>query len=104
MMKFILDQVIRRKQILKYLISGGLTAVVGLSSLYILTEFGGLWYLLSAVLAFIAGFFTSFFLQKLWTFSDKSNHLVHRKMFWYLSVALTNLVLNSFLIYLFVDK
>jgi len=104
MMKFILGQVVRKKQIMKYLISGGTTAVVGLSSLYILTEFFGLWYLLSAVIAFILSFFTSFFLQKLWTFNDRSSHSTRWKMLQYLSIALVNIVLNTFLLYLFVEK
>ena len=103
MVFFVSRQLYKNRQILKFIISGGTTALFGLTVLYVLTDFFGLWYLLSAVLAFIVGFFISFSLQKLWTFKDKRQDQVYRQLSLYLSVALTNLVLNTALMYLFVD-
>jgi len=103
MVFFVSRQLYKNRRILKFIISGGITAVVGLSLLYALTDLLGLWYLFSAVLAFIGSFFCSFFLQKLWTFGDKSQGRVYRQMSLYMLVALMNLVFNTALMYLFVD-
>lgn len=91
------------KQIIKYLIAGGTATSVDLVLLYILTDILGVWYLISASLAFAIAFFVSFFLQKFWTFRDEDKEVMYKQMGVYLAVALTNLVLNATLMYVFVD-
>src|SRR3989344_1308256 len=66
---------------IKYVISGGTAAAVDLGLLFLLTEIAGIWYLLSAVIAFICSLFTVFFTL----------------------VALFNLGLNTLLLYLAVE-
>src|SRR3954462_3006613 len=95
--------IIQYQQIIKYIISGGTAAVVDILFLFIFTDFFHLWYLLSAVLAFLLAFGVSFGLQKYWTFSDKSNEGIHKQASLYFVVSIVNLLLNTLLMYIFVD-
>lgn len=104
MIDFFLSQVYKKKIYVKYIISGGTAAGVDLVLLYILTDIVGLWYLLSAILAFIAAYFVSFYLQKFWTFRDNSRQRIYQQMTLYLIVGLTNLSINTFGMYILVDK
>ena len=91
------------RTLLAYLFSGGSAALVSLSILYFLTDILGWWYLASTVVAFCVAFMVSFLLQKYWTFRDTSKDDGHRQKMLYLFVALANLVLNTGLMYFFVD-
>ncbi len=93
----------RYSRVWRYLVSGGSAAVVDLGLLYGLTEWATLHYLFSAMLAFIAAFFISFFLQKFWTFQDHSVERVHAQAVLYFVIAVANLGLNTLLMYLFVE-
>lgn len=95
--------VLRYKTIVKYLISGSTAAFVDLGLLFVFTDIFGVWYLLSAIIAFIFAFFTSFYLQKFWTFSDRRTEGLTRQMTLYFVVAVANLILNTALMYVFVD-
>lgn len=95
--------VIKHKRPIKYLIAGGIAALVDLSLLYFFTDILGVWYLSSACLAFVVAFFVSFFLQKFWTFRDSNKEQMYKQMGAYLAVALTNFALNAALMYIFVD-
>lgn len=94
----------KRKTIVKYLISGGTAAATDLVLLYILTDILGIYYLLSASLAFIVAFFVSFFLQKFWTFRDNRRDKMYQQMTIYFIVGLTNLGINTGGMYLLVSK
>jgi len=98
-----LNLLLKYKQIIKYLIAGGTAAFVDLSLLYFLTDILGIWYLISACLAFAVAFFVSFFLQKFWTFRDGDKEAMYKQMGVYLTVALVNLALNALLMYVLVD-
>lgn len=93
----------KHKQIVKYLIAGGTSAFVDLSLLYFFTDVLGVWYLISAGLAFVLAFFISFFLQKFWTFRDGDKEAMYKQMGAYLAVALINFVINIILMYVMVD-
>jgi len=92
-----------RQMIARYIISGGTAAAVDIGLLYAFTRFLGLWYLASAVLAFIIAFGVSFFLQKFWTFRDRGTEGMHRQAGKYLGVSVFNLCVNTLLVYLFTD-
>lgn len=91
------------KLIIKYIIAGSTAAGVDLTILYGLTEWVGLYYLLSATLAFIIAFFVSFNLQKFWTFKDNRRVGIHRQMTIYFLNGIINLNLNALFMYLLVD-
>lgn len=91
--------------IVRYLISGGTSFGTNIVALYILTEyfFGKQNYLISAIFSFIVGFIVSFLMMKHWTFQDSSTDGIHEQLTVYFSVAIMNLLLNTLLVYLFVE-
>jgi len=93
----------KHKVIVKYLISGGTATITDLGILYILTDLAGMWYIMSAVLSFAIAFFVSFFLQKFWTFRDTNREQIHKQMSLYLLVALINLGINTWGMYVLVE-
>lgn len=90
-------------QLLKYLIAGGTAFAVNIATLYILTEIFHVYYLISTVLAFLLSFCFSFALQKFWTFKEYSRDTLHIQLPLYLMMQLTNLCLNTALMYAFVE-
>ena len=59
-------------QLARYLVVGGLAFVVDFGSLYLLTEFVGLHYLISAAVAFLFGLVTNYCLCRLWVFHRRT--------------------------------
>jgi putative flippase GtrA len=80
--------------------SGGISAVINLGLLYVFTDWVGLWYLWSAIIAFSFAILVSFTLQKFWTFRDTTLNKIPGQ---FGSIALFNLGLNTLMMYLFVD-
>ncbi len=91
------------KILVRYLVAGGTAAFTDLLLLHIFTDYFGIWYVLSAALAFSVAFFVSFFLQKYWTFKDKENKGQKRQMLYYFFIAVFNLLLNTISIYFVVE-
>ena len=91
------------KRVIKYVISGGTSALVNLLLLFTLTSIAGVWYLYSTVVAFVVSLAVSFALQKLWTFRDPTRDRVHHQAFAYLLLAVVNLFLDTILMYLLVS-
>ncbi len=89
-------------KMIRYVISGGFATVLDLALLYIFADIIGIWYLLSAIIAFIIAFFASFFLQKYWTFRNKEVDTLHKQIGSYFLIALINLIANTFLVFIFV--
>ncbi len=55
-------------QLIRYVVVGGVAFLVDWGLLYILTEFVGLHYLLSATLSFLAGLVVNYVLSTYWIF------------------------------------
>lgn len=87
----------------RYIISGGSAAAVNFILLWVFTEFLGLWYLLSLIIASIISASLTFALQKFWTFENPSMERVHVQMPQYVALALINLALNSAALYVLVE-
>ncbi|TSC70618.1 MAG: GtrA family protein [Parcubacteria group bacterium Gr01-1014_46] len=87
---------------LRYFISGSTAGVTDIAVLYILNTILGIYYLISAILAFLVAFFVSFLLHKFWTFKSHEE-ATHRQMAIYLLTSLFGLSLNTILMYIFVD-
>lgn len=93
----------RVPRVVRYVISGGTGAVVNIGSLFILTHFLGVWYLVSSVIAFLLSFFVSFFLQRTWTFDLRTVDGLTRHTSQYFVVAVGNTFLNTALVFGFVE-
>lgn len=87
---------------LRYFISGGTAGVTDIALIYIFHEILDIYYLTSAILAFVGAFFVSFMLHKYWTFKSHEQE-THRQMAMYLLASLFGLFLNTVLMYIFVD-
>ena len=61
------------KHALKYYVVGAIGVLVNLGLLYSLTEFVGLWYLVSYIIAISVSITLNFTFNKFWTFSDSKN-------------------------------
>jgi putative flippase GtrA len=88
--------------LIKFLVSGGTATAVNLVALYVLTDFFGLWYLISAVIAFVIAFFVSFTLQKFWTFIDHRTDVLPAQASLYIVVQVWDLCLNTAGLYMLV--
>lgn len=91
------------KKVIKYIVAGGTAALVNLSTLIVLTDLVGVWYLLSSTIAFILAFAVSFSFQKFWTFSERSVDNMHMQAAVYLLIGLLNLSVNAGLMYILVE-
>ena len=91
---------------LRYLFSGGAAALVNLALLAFFVEVLDLWYLAAAVLAFTIALSVSFALQKFFTFADqaRSRNTIARQFSIYATIALVNVALNTFFMYLLVER
>lgn len=88
--------------VLRYLISGGSSGVTDLVVLYILNTIFGIYYLLSAIIAFIIAFFVSFTAHKFWTFKSHDES-THYQVMLYFFASIFGLLLNTLFMYIFVD-
>lgn len=90
-------------KVARYIASGSIAEVVGLVLLYVFTDWLGIWYLVSSMVAFVIAFGVSFGFQKFWTFEDHGREKMHRQWWTYLAVAVVNLGFNTVLMYMFVE-
>lgn len=93
-------------RLFRFLISGMVAALTDLGLLYLLTEVAGIWYLISAVIAFLVAVVVSFTLQKLWTFKDYNfNHqILRRQISLFIVLVIANLFLNTVSMYFLVER
>lgn len=92
-----------RVQFAKYVVAGGLVTLVNLSVLYTLTEFTGMYYILSETCGFLASLLVSFFLQKHWTFGNNAYDRLHVQAAQYFALQMANLACNLMLLYILVE-
>lgn len=90
-------------QFVRYFFVGGFAFVVDFGLLYILTEYAGLHYLLSATLSFISGLLVNYIISCIWVFSNSKfkNRLV--EFLFFAAIGVVGLLLNDALIWLFTD-
>lgn len=85
-----------------YVIFAGFASFVDISLLYSLTEFLHLWYLYSAIIAYLIGMIINYSLNKYLNFKNKSNKIISQFGL-FATVALIGLVLNQFILYYLVE-
>lgn len=91
------------KEFFKFSIVGFFGTVINLAILYFLTEFAGVYYLLSAFFAFLIAVINNFFLNKIWTFKEKINYKPIRKFGQFLFISIIALLVNLAFLYVFTD-
>lgn len=103
MIVFIERLIRRHARLVKFLISGGTATLSNLIVIYLLTDLLHIYYLVSSGVSFIIAFLVSFTLQKFWTFNNPGLDVVHKQLVIGILVAGGNLVLNTFLMFIFVQ-
>ena len=86
----------------KYNVAAGIATAIDFLILVLLTEFFGLWYLLSAFIGAITGGITSFLLERNWAFMKRDKRLSIQAMK-YIVVWLTSILLNTLGLFLIVE-
>lgn len=87
----------------KFLVSGGLAAVIDIGLFYLLENQFGVWYIFASTVSFVAAVTFNFYAQKSWTFEERNFSRVYKQGLKFLFVSLANLSINSILLYVFVD-
>lgn len=103
MPKTLMQFVQKYAQFVRFVIAGSTAFAVNIVALYFFTEFLGIYYLFSTILAFFVALTVSFTLQKFWTFQDASRDRLHVQIPVYASMQFMNVTLNVALMYVFVE-
>jgi dolichol-phosphate mannosyltransferase len=93
------------KHAFKYYLVGASGILVNLGILFVLTEYGELWYLLSSTIAIYVSITSNFLLNKSWTFRD--NVIKQRSFLMYgkfIGVSLVGMGIQLGFNYMFVEK
>ncbi len=90
-------------QLLRFLITGGSAAFINIFLLFAFTEFAGLWYIASSMLAFVGAFAFNFIISKYWVFKSNDAAKIRRELPMQLAVNIVNLGINTILLYTFVE-
>jgi len=90
-------------QLFRYTFVGGAAFVFDFSFLYILTEFMGLHYLLSASLSFLLGLTVNYVLSILWVFSSHALRSRWAEFAVFAVVGIVGLGLNALFMWLFTE-
>lgn len=90
-------------QLFRYFFVGGLAFLVDYGLLYILTEFIGIYYILSASISFIIGLIINYIISTHWIFTKSkfSNSAIEFTI--YGAIGVVGLLLNDLLLYLLTD-
>lgn len=89
-------------QLFRYTFVGGLAFLVDIGLLWGLTEFGGLHYLFSAIISFIAGLTVNYFLSTWWIFrSGAKFNNKHLEFILFAVIGVIGLGLNELFIWFF---
>jgi putative flippase GtrA len=91
-------------QFARYLVVGGLAFVVDFGSLYLLTEFAGLHYLVSAAVAFLFGLITNYLLSRVWVFDRRTMENAALEFLVFAVIGVVGLGLNEGIIWFVREK
>ncbi len=88
-------------QFFRYIFVGGAAFLVDFASLYIFTDYFGIFYLISAAIAFILGLITNYFLSINWVFNRRTldNKTIEFSVFTFIGIV--GLGLNELFIWFF---
>ena len=90
-------------QLIRYTIVGGLAFIVDFGLLFLLTEYFGLYYILSATCSFLAGLLVNYYISTAWVFEStiKSKQL---EFTLFSLIGVVGIGLNDLLIWTFTEK
>jgi len=100
--KLLKDQTDKTKiQMFRYLFVGGAAFIVDFLSLFVLTDFFGIYYLISAAIAFILGLVANYLLSISWVFNKRKLNKRHIEFGVFALIGIVGLGLNEVFIWVF---
>ena len=88
-------------QMFRYLFVGGAAFIVDFLSLFVLTDFFGIYYLISAAIAFILGLVANYLLSISWVFNKRKLNKRHIEFGVFALIGIVGLGLNEVFIWFF---
>jgi len=88
-------------QMFRYLFVGGAAFIVDFLSLFILTDFFGIYYLISAAIAFILGLIVNYLLSISWVFNKRKLKNRHLEFGMFVIIGIMGLGFNEVFIWFF---
>lgn len=89
--------------VLRYLSAGAIGVLAGYVALYVLTDIVGLWYMASAVVAFVLNYGVNFVLHKFWTFRNTRADQASKQLTRYFAMATAIFFANLGLLFMQVE-
>jgi putative flippase GtrA len=91
-------------QFFRYIFVGGVAFIVDFTSLYVLTDFFGIYYLYSAAAAFILGLVVNYFISISWVFNKRKLNSKTIEFSVFAMIGIIGLGLNEIFIWFFTDE
>lgn len=92
------------KRILKFSTVGFSGLLVNMGVLYVLSDYFHIFYIISSIIAIETSIITNFFLNDLWTWSDREKKIFLQRLIQYhISVGLTAILVNWLLLIFFTE-
>lgn len=91
-------------QLFRYVFVGGAAFIVDFGSLFILTSIVGIYYLISAAVAFILGLIANYFLSISWVFNKRTLNNAKLEFGVFTLIGVVGLGLNEVLIWFFTEN
>ena len=90
-------------QLFRYCFVGGFAFIVDAGGLFVLTEYAGIYYLLSATISFILGLVVNYLLSTAWIFKKSKLSTRWTEFLIYSVIGVVGLGLNTLFLWLFTD-
>jgi dolichol-phosphate mannosyltransferase len=90
-------------QFFKFGVVGAIGTVINLIVLYSFTEYLGIYYMISAIAAFVVAATSNFIFNKIWTFREVLAESIIKKYVKFFIVSVIALVVNLLLLYTFTE-
>lgn len=91
-------------QLFRYIFTGGAAFIVDFSSLFILTDFFGIYYLASAAIAFVLGLITNYILSINWVFNRRTMNNRKLEFGVFTLIGVVGIFLNEVFIWFFTEN
>ena len=90
-------------QLFRYTFVGGIAFIFDFGTLYLLTEYFNIYYLVSAAIAFLFGLTINYFLSIIWVFQKRSLKSKYVEFIVFALIGIIGLALNEFIIWFFTE-
>lgn len=90
-------------QLFRYGFVGGIAFLVDYGTLFLLTEYAGVSYLVSGAIAFVAGLVVNYLLSISWVFNQNRNKKIAKEFLFFTIIGVVGLLFNELIMYVATD-